>query len=119
MYVSGTGHSFIESKICGTEQSCHSGQLQKVAQYRRVQSFVLSQAYDYDLIAKSLSGWRDTGSEWMDVSLPREQNLVATDITTKCALRLSLADRLLLLALDGKDVMIVRDGMLNSSRTTL
>ena len=80
---------------------------------------MLSQVYDCDIIAKFLTCWRDAGSEWRKVSLPREQNLVTINITAICAPRLSLFDRPLLLPLDGKSLVIMRDGMLSSSRITL
>ena len=55
MYMSGMLRSVTENKVCGAEQPYHSSQLQQIAQYRRVQSFVLSQVYDHDLIAELLS----------------------------------------------------------------
>ena len=41
-YVSGMLHSCTKSKVHGAEQPYHSSQLRQIAQYRRVQSFVLS-----------------------------------------------------------------------------
>lgn len=111
--------SCTEYRVGGAEQPYHTSQLQQIAQYRRLHSFVLVQVSDCDVIAKLLLRGRDTGSERMNVSLPREQDLVTTDITMIWAPKLSSSDRPLSPLLDSKGVMIVRDGRLNARRIIL